>query len=86
MKKGVLGQRKVVTCYIIIKQQAQYIEKEKEYFNQKQPKKYKRAIYEEELDSEPELEKEDYVAEEAEEEHEIKNTKKVQQKQKKNNL
>ena len=77
VKKGVLGHRKVVTCYIIIKQQAQYIEKEKEYFNQKQPKKYKRVIYEEELDSEPELEKEDYVAEEAEEEHEIKNTKKV---------
>ena len=33
----------------------------------KQPKKYKKVLYEEELDSEPELVKEDYVAEETEE-------------------
>ena len=35
-------------------QQAQYIEKEKDYYTQKQPKKYKKVIYEEELQSEPE--------------------------------
>ena len=64
-------------------QQAQYIEKEKEYFAQKQPKKYKKVIYEEELDSEPELEEEDYVAEEAEEEPEIKKNKKGSTKTKK---
>ena len=47
-------------------QQAQFLEREKEYYNKKQPKKYKKVIYEEELDSEPELEEEDYVAEEPE--------------------
>ena len=47
-------------------QQAQFLEREKEYYNQKQPKKYNKVIYEEELDSEPELEEEDYVAEEPE--------------------
>ena len=47
--------------------------KKKEYYEQKQPKKYKKVVYEE-LDSEPELEEEDYVAEEAEEEPEIKKT------------
>ena len=41
-------------------------------------------MYEEELDSEPELEEEDYVAKEAEEEPEIKKIKKVQQEQKNN--
>ena len=58
--------------------------KEKEYYNQKQPKKSKKVIYKEELDSEPELEEEDYVAEEAAEEPEIKKTKKNTQKRKNN--
>ena len=40
-------------------------------------------MYEEELDSEPELEEEDYVAEEAEEEPEIKKNKKGSAKTKK---
>ena len=43
-------------------------------------KKYKKGIYEEELDSEPEKEGNDYVTEETEEEPEKTKSKKVQQK------
>ena len=56
--------------------------KKKEYYEQKQLKKYKNVVYKEEPDSEPELEEEDYAAEEAEEEPEIKKTKKNQEKRK----
>ena len=41
--------------------------KEREYFRQKQPKKYKKVVYEEESDSEPEVDEGDYVPEEIEE-------------------
>ena len=42
--------------------------KEREYFRQKQPKKHKRVVYEEESDSEPEVDESEYVPEETEEE------------------
>ena len=37
-------------------QQQEYFNREREYFRQKQPKKYKKLIYEEESNSEPEIE------------------------------
>ena len=61
-------------------QQAQYIQTERDYYTEKQPKKYKKVIYEEELDSEPEVEDNDYASEEIKEEAEKTKTKKVQQK------
>ena len=63
-------------------QEAKLSEKEREYYEQKQPKKYKKAVYEEERYSEPELEEEDYVAEEAEEEPEIKKQKRTKKNEK----
>ena len=36
-------------------QQAQYIWRERDYYTEKQPKKYKRVIYREELEGEPEV-------------------------------
>ena len=48
-------------------QQQEYLNKEREYFRQKQPKKYKKVVYEEESDSEPEVDEGDYVPEEIEE-------------------
>ena len=48
-------------------QQQEYFDKEREYFRQKQPKKYKKVVYEEESDSEPEVDKSEYVPEETEE-------------------
>ena len=47
-----------------------YTERERDYYTEKQPKKYKKVIYEEELDSEPEVEENDYTSEEIEEEPE----------------
>ena len=38
------------------KKQQEYSDREKEYFRQKRPKKYIKVIYEEESDSEPEIE------------------------------
>ena len=49
------------------KQQQEYFDRKKEYFRQKQPKKYKNIIYEEESDSEPEVEESQYIPEEKEE-------------------
>ena len=37
-------------------QQQEYFDREREYFRQKQPKKYKKVVHEEESDSEPEIE------------------------------
>ena len=65
-------------------QQAQYIQRERNYYIEKQPKKYKKVIYEEEHDSEPEVEDNDYTSEETEEESAKPKPKKVQQKQKNN--
>ena len=64
-------------------QQAQYIQREGDYYTEK-PKKYKKVIYEEDVDSEPELEENDYITEESEEEPEKIKQKKVTQKQKNN--
>ena len=61
------------------------MEQQKEYCNQKQqPKKYKKVVYEEELDGEPELEEDGYAAEEIEDDSEIKKSKKSQSKRKNN--
>ena len=65
-------------------QQARYIERERDYYTENQPKKYKKVIQEEELDSEPEVEENDYVSEEIEEVPEKAKPKKVQQKRKNN--
>ena len=56
-------------------QQAQFLEKKKQYYEPKTSKKYKRVVYEEELDSEPELEEEENSAKEAKVEPEIKKIK-----------
>ena len=37
-------------------QQQGYFDREKEYFRQKQPKIYKKVVYKEESDNEPEIE------------------------------
>ena len=65
-------------------QQVQYIQRERNYYTEKQPKKYKKVIYEEEHDSEPEVEDNAYTSEETEEESAKPKPKKVQQKQKNN--
>ena len=65
-------------------QQAQFLEKQKQYYESKTPKKYKKIVQEEELDSELKLEEEEYSADEAEEEPKIKKTKKNREKQKNN--
>ena len=62
--------------YAQYQQQKQAQEKRKQYYEPKTPKKYKKIVYEEKIDCEPELEEEEYSAEEAEEEPEIKKTKK----------
>ena len=49
-------------------QQQEYFDREREYFRQKQPKKHKRVVYEEESDSEPEVDESEYIPEETEEE------------------
>ena len=59
-------------------QQVQFLEKQRNYYQQKNPipKKYKKVVYEEESESEPELEQEedeDIKNEEVQKEPEIKN-------------
>ena len=64
-------------------QQQEYFDREKEYFRQKQPKKYKKVIYKEESDSEPEIEEGQYVHKEEEDiEEEKKEVKQLPQKRK----
>ena len=58
-------------------QQQEYFDKEREHFRQKQPKKYKKVVYEKESDSEPEEEKNGYIPEETEEIEEPKKGKKT---------
>ena len=58
-------------------QQQEYFDKEREHFRQKQPKKYKKVVYEKESDSEPEEEKNGYIPEEIEEIEEPKKGKKT---------
>ena len=45
-------------------QQQEYFNREREYFRQKQPKKYKKVVYEGASDSEPEVEEVQYEPEE----------------------
>ena len=49
-------------------QQARFLENQKNYYEKREPKSYKKVVYEEEPDSEPELEEEEYCAEEIGEE------------------
>ena len=58
------------------RQQAQFLENQKNYYEKTQPKRYKKVVYEEKPDSEPELEEEEYCADKKEEEPEIKKKKK----------
>ena len=60
----------------------------REYFSPKQPKKYKKVIYEDESDSEPELGESQYEPEDPEEEIEKPKTekKKAPHKNKNNNI
>ena len=58
------------------RQQAQFLENQKNYYEKTQPKRYKKVAYEEKPDSEPELEEEEYCADKKEEEPEIKKKKK----------
>ena len=48
-------------------QQQKYIDKEREYFRERQPKRYKKDVYKEEPDSEPEVDENEYLFEEIEE-------------------
>ena len=64
-------------------QQAQFLENQKNYYEERPQKKYEKVVYEEEPDSEPELEEEEYSAEEIEEEPEIKQKTKRKQKKEK---
>ena len=48
-------------------QQQKYIDRDKEYFRERQPKRYKKFVYKEERDSEPEVDKNEYFSEEIEE-------------------
>ena len=49
------------------RQQQEYLNREREYLRQKQPKKYKKVVYEEESDSEPEVQESEYVSDKIEE-------------------
>ena len=49
-------------------QQARFFRKSKKLLRKREPKSYKKVVYEEEPDSEPELEEEEYCAEEIGEE------------------
>ena len=66
-------------------QQQEYFDKEREYFRQKQPKKYKKIVYEEESDSEPEVDENKCVPEETEEDIEKPKSEKKQPAQKRKN-
>ena len=65
-------------------QQKQFIEREREYFRERQPKRYKKVVYGEERDSEPEVDESEYVSEEIEENVEKPKPEKKQQKRKSN--
>ena len=65
--------------------QQEYFNREREDFRQKQPKKYKNLVYEEESASEPELEESQYVPEEKEDEMEKPKIEKKQPVQKRTN-
>ena len=60
-------------------QQSQFLENQKNYYEERPQKKYKKVVYEEKPDSEPELE-EEYSAEEIKEEPEIKKSRKKTEK------
>ena len=64
-------------------QQQEYFHSERDYFRQKQSRKHLKVIYEEESDSEPEIEESQYVPEEKEE---IKEPKKEPAQKRKNNI
>ena len=64
-------------------QQSQFLENQKNYYEERPQKKYKKVVYEEKPDSEPELE-EEYSAEEIKEEPEIKKSRKKTEKRKNN--
>ena len=64
-------------------QQAQFLENQTNYYEKSETKRYKKVVYEEELDSEPELEQEEYCADEKEEEPEINKKQKTGRKKKK---
>ena len=66
------------------RQQTQFLESQKNYYEEKPQKKSKKVVYKEEPDSEPKLEEEDYSAEEIEEEPEIKKPRKKTEKRKNN--
>ena len=64
-------------------QQQKYLDREREYFSkerERQPKRYKKVVYEEEPDSEPEVDENEYLSEEIEE-----NVEKPKLEKKKNN-
>ena len=65
------------------KHQEEYFDREREYFRQKTPKKYKKVIAEEESDSELEIEESQYIPQEKEEIEQPKKEKKPAQKKKK---
>ena len=62
------------------REQAQFLENQKKYFEERPQKKYKKVVYEEEPNSEPELGEEEQSAEEIEEEPEIKKPRKKAEK------
>ena len=64
-------------------QHQEYFHSEREYFRQKQSRKHLKVIYEEESDSEPEIEESQYVPEEKEE---IKEPKKEPAQKRKNDI
>ena len=64
-------------------QQSQFLENQKNYYEERPQKKYKKVVYEEKPDSEPELEQE-YSAEEIKEEPDIKKSRKKTEKRKNN--
>ena len=64
-------------------QHQEYFHSEREYFRQKQSRKHLKVIYEEESDSEPEIEESQYVPEEKEE---IKEPKREPAQKRKNNI
>ena len=53
-------------------QQTQFLENQKNYYGKREPKRYKKVVYQEEPESEPELEEEEKLEDEIEEEPEIK--------------
>ena len=63
-------------------QQTRFLENQKNYYEKREPERYKKVVYEEEPDSELELEEEEYCPDEIETEPEIKNTQKRTEKRK----